>query len=68
MYIRVVSLHSEALMCRDREIERERERESVCVCVYCDHYAQGMSGLRRRVLRGCVVTRWLPLHLVDVSC
>jgi hypothetical protein len=27
----------------------------------------GVSGLRRRVLRCCVVARWLPLHLVDVS-
>ena len=28
MYIRVISLHSEAFMCRERE-----ERERVCVCV-----------------------------------
>jgi hypothetical protein len=28
MYIRVISLHSEAFMCR----ERDRERERVCVC------------------------------------
>jgi hypothetical protein len=27
----------------------------------------GMSGLRRCALRCCVVARWLPLHLVDVS-
>ena len=38
MYIRVVSLHSEASVCRERgEGERgkggERERESVCMCV-----------------------------------
>ena len=26
----------------------------------------GVSGLRRRVLRCCVVARWLPLYLVDV--
>ncbi len=33
MYIRVISLYSEAFMCREREGERERERgrESVCV-------------------------------------
>ena len=39
MYIKVVSLHSEASVCRERgEGERgkggERERESVCMCVY----------------------------------
>jgi hypothetical protein len=42
MYIRVVSLHSEASVCREREEggekgkgggrERERERECVCIC------------------------------------
>jgi hypothetical protein len=41
MYIRVVSLHSEASVCRERERrergkrrrKRERERERECVCV-----------------------------------
>jgi hypothetical protein len=39
MYIRVVSLHSEASVCRERERRergkrgRKRERESECVCV-----------------------------------
>jgi hypothetical protein len=27
----------------------------------------GVSGLRRRVLRCCIMARWLLLHLVDVS-
>ena len=36
MYIRVVSLHSEAQVCRERgrrEGERGRKRERECVCV-----------------------------------
>lgn len=37
-------------------------------CVYCDRDAQMTSDLRRRILRCCVVARWLPLQLVDVSC
>jgi hypothetical protein len=26
-----------------------------------------VSGLRRHFLRRCIMARWLPLHLVDVS-
>ena len=34
MYIRIVSLHSEASVCRERgEGGREKERESECICV-----------------------------------
>ena len=38
MYIRVVSLHSEASVCRERKEgerrgKREKERERECVCV-----------------------------------
>ena len=35
-------------------------------CVYCNRDAQGVSGLRHRVLRRCVAARWLPLHWVGV--
>jgi hypothetical protein len=42
-------------------------RKPIGDCVYCNHNAQGVSGLRRRISRCCVAARWLPLHLVDVS-
>jgi hypothetical protein len=45
-------------------------RKPISDCVVCDVACmrKGVSGLRRRILHCCVVARWLPLHLVDVSC
>lgn len=37
-----------------------------CVCIVT-MMLDGVYGLRHRALRCCVVARWLPLHLVDVS-
>jgi hypothetical protein len=45
-----------------------QEAHQSLLCVYCNRDAQGVSGLHRRILRRCVVVRWLPLYLVDVSC
>lgn len=45
-----------------------RKPTSDCIVYVVTVMLKGVSRLRRRVLRCCVVARWLPLHLVDVSC
>ena len=44
-----------------------RKPTSDCIVYVVTVMLKGVSGLRRRVLHCCVVARWLPLHLVDVS-
>ena len=45
-----------------------RKPISDCIVYVVTVMLKGVSGLRRRILHCCVVARWLPLHLVDVSC